>query len=746
MPPSCWPGGGTSVVGDRSCGPRHNGDHRFKGAFMFILICSAAAISMAGLGALYLASGWRTSSDRLLLAAPLLLSGALELFDLLSLRIPDSLSLWWPASFVCESLLAPAWLLVGHAMCGPPANARVRYLRRILLGASFLLLPVALFGSGHLTMFSPDFDQERIVFLSRASYLFYLGLGFFLVSALVLLERGLVSHQGLNRWRVKLETVGIGTIVASQFFFYSQALLYRSLDYNLLPVRSAALVLGCGMVVYSRLRRGDPPKIRISRRMTYRSIVILIVGLYLFSLGLAGEGMRYFGNHSQRYFVGLLGLFGGVAVLMLVLSGTHRRRLQVFINKNFFKEKYDYRNHWLDFTRRLASTSSLESVARSALDFYVETFSLHGGAIYLLSNDRNLYQPYVVVDHSLPTETIDVDSPLVHLFREKGWVFNREDGQEDILQVHHDLFRPYRYSFAVPLFVEESIEGIILLGERVDRDEHLNYEDFDLMKTLAVQTMAMLQNYRLGEQLSINRELAAIGKVSAFIMHDLKNLVTNLGLVVENSKDHLHDPEFQRDMIDTLDGTVDRMKGLIGRLQKFGAGQPLNLCLTDLRTLAGEVIAEFAAGGIRFSGESTPVRVDRAEIRKVLLNLLLNAVEASTGEEGIELRVCNEPRPCILVRDRGCGMSEAFMRDRLFRPFETTKDSGFGIGLFQCRQIVEAHGGRIEVESRVGEGTEFRILLPAVTSPAEQVERSPLAEDPYAAADVLNAAPLLKKD
>lgn len=704
---------------------------------MLLLVTGiTGVVAVVVLVVVLVAGGRRTFGTGLtgLIVVPLLLSGALELLDLLAVADPAVLGTWRRAGFVCEGLLLPSWLLACQIVRGNVYPGRGSIPGFILLGFSPSFLLTAFFTPVEKAFFNPDFVQEQVLFLSKTSFFFYTGALVYLTFALVMLERGYSSRDRGNRWKIKLEAVGLGAIIASQFFYYSQALLYRSLDFGLLPVRSLALVLGCCLIAYSRLRRGTPQRIRISREVTYRSVVVLVIGFYLFVLGLIGEGIRYFGAHSQRYILGVFALFGGVTVLLLVLSGTHRRRLRVLINKHFFKEKYDYRSHWIDFSCRLAMVDALENASRSVLQFFAETFSVRGGALYLYSSEQHQFEPLLTLDHARPVETLDRTSPLVAFLQESGWVFNRDDGQVEIVQAHPSLLGPGKFCFVVPLYVGDRIEALLFLGNRLDHREKVNYEDYDLMKTLAVQTMAVLQNYRLGEQLSHSRELAAIGKVSTFVMHDLKNLVSNLALVVENTRDHLNDPEFQRDMLSTLDGSVERMKGLIERLQTIGADRALKLRMTDLRGLATDVLSECSGMNVQLSGEPVMALVDRDEVRKVLLNLLLNASQASAEDRPISVAVRSEPEPCFVVRDQGCGMSSEFMKTRLFRPFETTKKNGFGVGLYQSRQIVELHGGRIEVQSRPGEGTEMRVIFKRLEDPSTEISPEVGAAEGQAAA------------
>ncbi|MEA3333950.1 MAG: ATP-binding protein, partial [Pseudomonadota bacterium] len=203
------------------------------------------------------------------------------------------------------------------------------------------------------------------------------------------------------------------------------------------------------------------------------------------------------------------------------------------------------------------------------------------------------------------------------------------------------------------------------------------------------------------------------GKVSAFVIHDLKNQVSSLSLMVENAVDYIADPEFQEDMLETLTGTIDKMKNLIARLKNLREKPELNLVEVDLLEIVERVIRNLGREVELVKDGSVLVRADGEELATVLLNLLLNAFDAGLDNYLVVVTVGlgEGGEPCFKVSDQGCGMSVDFIENRLFRPFSTTKKKGLGIGLYQCKQIVEAHGGRIEVESELGVGTVFTVKM-----------------------------------
>jgi hypothetical protein len=296
---------------------------------------------------------------------------------------------------------------------------------------------------------------------------------------------------------------------------------------------------------------------------------------------------------------------------------------------------------------------------------------------------------------------------------ERSWVINLREDSPSLLPTQEGYFTENGIQFLVPLFGSEGLEAVLVLGRPVNRNEQYLYEDYDLMKTLARQAASALLNNRLSEQLARSRELEVMGRVSAFIIHDLKNLVYTLSLTVDNGREHIADPEFQNDLLDTLSNTVNRMKVLISRLKNLPEKRSLELEGVNLRRLAADTAAMVPGNAaISVNGADTPAEVDREEIQKVVMNLLVNALEATDGKGPVAVEVGTGSSPFIRVSDAGCGIPEEFLRSQLFSPFKTTKKKGLGIGLYQCRQIVEAHGGRIDVESTVGKGTAFTVWLP----------------------------------
>ncbi|OQY21081.1 MAG: hypothetical protein B6I37_09305 [Desulfobacteraceae bacterium 4572_35.2] len=181
------------------------------------------------------------------------------------------------------------------------------------------------------------------------------------VLSLFLMEQTLISLSRPDRWRVKFEVLGVGVLLVVLVIYYSQSLLYRSLDMNLVPVRSLSLVLAVSLMAFSRFYRGEVDvRISVSRDIAYRSVVILAVGFYLVALGLFGAGMRYINLTGHRVFFVSLAVVLGLFFVIILLSGKIRRCVRVVLHKNFYQHKYDYRKEWTQFTAKLVVAKSRE--------------------------------------------------------------------------------------------------------------------------------------------------------------------------------------------------------------------------------------------------------------------------------------------------------------------------------------------------------------------------------------------------
>lgn len=681
---------------------------------MFQTSLAIAAILAALAVPLALMARGRRGLDVSLLLAALGCSAGLELFDLMSLLRPEALPAWRRPAMFAEALLPLTWLGFSLTFARDLDRKSITPLQAASVLLALVLPGAALVYSVEAFYFSPDFSVEHLLFLSRPAFVFYIGLVLVLILPLVNLEATLAATSHGLRWKVKLTLIGAGLVLAGLLFYFSQGLLYRTINMQLVPVRSAALLLGAALIGYSLARRGGDVRIRLSREMAFRSVVLLAVGAYLLGLGLLGEGLKHFGPDFPRALLAVIALLAGAGLAVVLLSESVKRKVRAFLIKHFYENKYDYRQEWQRFTERLSRARTREGLHTAVLGGFCDTFGMGRAALFLRDFESNALTCRSFLEMDRPETAFRLDHPLFAPMREQGWVLNLKQascpaGDAD----HEEFFARNNIVLMAPLIIGDDLDGFIALGNPMDKQESYGFEDFDLIKAMARQVALALLNFRLADQLAQAREMEALGKVSAFVAHDLKNHVYTLSLMLDNAEVHMRDPEFQQDMLQSLGNTVNRMKVLISRLKALPGTISLNTRLVDLRDLAEEAVRFVNTAPIPVAGAGVLVEADPEELRKVLLNLLLNALEATNNKGPVAVSVDSGPGEAgITVQDKGCGMDPEFLREGLFTPFRTTKPGGLGIGLYQSRQIVAAHGGRIDVHSQKGEGASFTVRLP----------------------------------
>lgn len=681
---------------------------------MLMALLSITAIIVTVMFPLYFALRKDTFSLPAPLSIAVLTATALEFFDLFILCNPEQVYVWKKLSLLTEAALTPAWLWFALTYARQKQARTISMPYRFLMAASPLFAIFAFMLPIRSFVYSPDFATEKVLFLNNNGFIFYLLMLVYLVAALIQLEQTLAHSAWTSRWKIKFELLGAGAFLAILIIYYSQGLLFRTINMHMVPMRSLVLTVAIAMMFYSRLRRGSGVvNVHVSQQIACKSAVLLAVGIYVLGLGLVGEGMKYFGDGFQRALLFALVFFSGLGLLIILLSETVKRRVKVFIHKNFYQNKYDYRNQWLKFTDRLSSSQTSDNLLHSIVSEFCDTFGMGTGTLFIINPARDHYQQTVGISTGDNSVTFDAKDPAIESLVSSRWIIDLRDNIEaPENDCHREFFSKTDACFIIPLFMNEAVEGFIILGRPHSNEEIYTYEDFDLMRTLAKQAASALLNLRLSDQLACSRELAAIGKVSTFVMHDLKNLVSAVSMLLENAQENITVPAFQNDLLMSLGNTVVKMKTIISRLKHLPEKSSLQLTPVDLLQMAHDTAAMVNGKTLEVTGTSVIAEADREELQKVALNLMLNAVEATHGSAPVRVEVGENGSPFIRIKDEGCGIPESFIQHVLFKPFTSTKKLGMGIGLYQSRQIIEAHGGRIEVESSIDHGSEFTVWLP----------------------------------
>jgi putative PEP-CTERM system histidine kinase len=273
---------------------------------------------------------------------------------------------------------------------------------------------------------------------------------------------------------------------------------------------------------------------------------------------------------------------------------------------------------------------------------------------------------------------------------------------------------------AVPLIHFERLVGVVVL-ERPLVDRMLDWEDFDLLRLAGRQVASYLAEARGQEELLDAKRFDEFNRRFAFIMHDIKNLVSQLTLVARNAERHADNPQFREDMVATLKNSVVKMNDLLARLSQHNRGRTDEPRPVSLRGIADAIAANKRGGHpIAVEGRADLLALaDPLRLEQAIAHLVQNAIDASAADVPVTISIERRESDAILtISDRGTGMSAEFIRNRLFRPFASTKESGFGIGAYEARALIAAMNGRVEVASWEGRGSRFSIILPAITEGA----------------------------
>ena len=652
-----------------------------------------------------------TVSILFFISALFFISG-LSFVNLRALQNPDQLFLWQKYGLILEVLTVLCCYFYTKTAFRDNSEIHKGYGFWISVTVALSLLLFAVISPSENLFFSPDFAEEHIIFLTNSGFVLYLLLMIFLVFGLVQLERTLAGLHQSERWNIKLLVLGSGLLLVSFALYFSHTLLYRSINLNYLGIRSVSIFCAALLFSYSRIFRNTTGKLALSRGIAHRSLVLLIVGGYLILLGGLGEGLRYLNISDAKPIFYALILISCLALAVVFLSEKLRRKLKVTLHKNFYQSKYDYKEQWQNFASRVTSGITLAEIQTAILDLFCEPLACKGAAFYLYDFELSSYTHTVSLNFRRDWRPFSEQDPLILQLKQRDWIINLKEDHPQLKDSLIDSFDDVGAFLIVPLFFDKELAGFIIMGEQINSTEELSYEDYDLLRMLSRQAIATVQGLRLSEQLSTARELAAIGKVSTFVLHDLKNQVSGLSLMLDNARDYISDPDFQQDMLETVGNTVANMKHLISRLKNIKEKPQLAISSVALNKIIEDAV-ETAGANIESYGLPVQVAVDEEEIYKVVLNLLVNAIEATEGDQSVLIKYGQRDSLAFVeVKDPGCGMSAEFIENKLFKPFETTKKHGFGIGLYQCKQIIESHGGQIEVESQHGGGTIFTLLLP----------------------------------
>jgi putative PEP-CTERM system histidine kinase len=642
-----------------------------------------------------------------------------------------------PLLLLAEFLRFGAWFVVltGLTKSADIASGLSRFVHVVWIGAAVLLFATPMLVAAGLPA-----PQPTSVLANGGLLMALLGL--------VLLEQIFRNAREGGRYALKFFVIAVGLMFAYDLFLYSQAQLLKGIEPASWDARGFVVLLMVPLLAIAARRNPQwSLNVFVSRHVVFYTTSFMVVGAYLLLMAGGGYLIRIYGGTWGRaaqlvFFAG-----AGVVLLALLASSSLRRRLRVFLNKHFYRNKYDYRIEWLRFIQTLSRPEEGIETRDNAVRAIAQIIGSPGGVLFLRSEDGAEFRPVA----SWPSQEFDTrrhapllpDDEMVAFLAQHQWVIDLAELRESP-DTYQNISLPdtiggqRQLRLLVPLTHGEELIGFAVLADPPPPFKP-NYEDRDLLKTVGRHVAVHLAQYEADRRLSESRQFEAYHRLTAFVMHDLKNLAAQLALIVSNAEKHKRNPEFVDDSIATIANSTERMQRLIAQLQR-----------REVQSLARRVsLVEIAQVAAERCAVRKPVPVchamvgdvwveaDPERLTMIVEHVIRNAQDASSESGTVSVGVTVDggagddevvpigdtsrlrvPMATLTVTDRGAGMTREFVQERLFKPFDSTKGSkGMGIGAYQVREYVQSLGGRVDVASDLGTGTRFTIRMPLSTAP-----------------------------
>ena len=460
---------------------------------------------------------------------------------------------------------------------------------------------------------------------------------------------------------------------------------------------------------------------RPSRAVTFSTLSLVVLAVYFLAMiGLANGVSRFSGDLARATQV--VFLLAAAAVSLVWLPSEKLRNLaRILALKHFFKHRYDYRAEWLRFTRTIASAAGQgASLQERAVQSLADITDSTAGLLLTPQDDGDFAVAARWRWPTLEVPSVAFPAALGRVFEKRAFILDFDEVRAGIdhageAELVPDWLRDEARAWAgVPLLHGERLVGVVILA-RPQVARRLDWEDFDLLVIAGRQVASYLSEHAGQEALQDAARFDEFNRRMAFVMHDIKNLSSQLGLLARNAEKHADNPAFRADMLVTLRNSADKLDGLVTRLGRYGSGRSDAVEAVDLDEIARRVRERLGASRpIDIVGDSPCEVLGNPEtLEQAIVHLVQNAIDASPDETPVILELRGAGlRGEIGVIDSGSGMSAEFLRQSLFRPFVSTKDNGFGIGACEARELIRAMGGRLDAESREGLGSRFTVSLP----------------------------------
>jgi putative PEP-CTERM system histidine kinase len=560
------------------------------------------------------------------------------------------------------------------------------------------------------------------------------------VVALLSVEQVYRNALDDQRWALKFLSLGMGLVFAFDVAMRADAMVTGQIDPALRAARGYVNALAAPLCILGVLRLAPSRfRLRLSREVALHSASLLATGLFLMAMSVVAYGFRLLGGYWGSVLQWVLVFGAATSVLALIGSDSLRAKVRVAIAKHFFSHRYDYRNEWFRLTRMLSSPDNpiggpALSIAQPAAEATLTDRCLTAltrmtgspaGRLWMAQPDGS-WTVRASIDLDDPV-TLEHEDPLVRFLESEDWIHDINAWRDartpqGCPPLPEWLRRDPQAWILMPLRVQSHATALLQL-QRPDPAIPVDWEVRDLLRAAGQQVAGMLQVEQTIEALVEARQFESFNRMSAFVVHDLKNLVSQLTLMLKNAERHRADPAFQQDMLDTVTNVLGRMQSMLLQLRsgvtpiESPSWIELDPCLSAVidRRRGSEPLARLELLDLPESmgSERLRVRAHAERLERVIGHLVQNGIEASQGRQGVVVRRAVTPQEAVIqVIDQGSGMDPEFIEKQLFKPFRSTKSHGMGIGAFESRECLHEIGARLEVQSAPGVGSTFTIHIP----------------------------------
>jgi putative PEP-CTERM system histidine kinase len=544
------------------------------------------------------------------------------------------------------------------------------------------------------------------------------------LQVLVLLEI-IYRQAGDNKWALKPLILYLAIISVFDFVTFANALMVEQIHVNYIAARGfiySALIPF--LVLAIRRVKNWGVEIYISRDIVIHSTLLVVAGGYLFIMAMLGYLVIYFGGQWGGTIQVVLIALSLALLVTLFLSLSFRKKIKVFITKHFFTNQFDYRHEWLKLTRSLNTKEFKGNVYTTALRGITQAINYQTGC---LIQDQN-GELKVLADIEKPD--LNEDEKIVLLafsehFKSKNWIIDIEELRTrpfvyEGLKINHSLLNAVYFQLVIPIYNDDVFWGMVVMKGSDNTSKNLNWELRDYLTAVNAQVSNFLFHHQAAQELAENAQFAAFARMSAFIVHDLKNIMAQIDLILSNSGRHKDNPEFIEDTFETLKHTKARMDKMLLQLTEKNTIQDGADSLVSLSKSIKQVVEQRCASYLPLANviinSEIPVVLDKEKLCNVIYHLVSNAQQATADDGNVDIILeLSEDNKHMLINivDTGCGMSEGFIGNRLFKPFDTTKgNAGMGIGAFDAKAYLDNIGGQLLVQSELDKGTIFTLRIP----------------------------------